>query len=476
SRSIEYAEALGDAFAGVAEKVSPAVVVIHVWHGGAGSESDADSSEPPDNPRRRPVPRPDTRRPEVQGSGFIVDAEGTVYTNNHVVERAERIEIKMKDGTRLPAKIIGEDPNSDVAVLKIDPSLVHGKLPVAELGDSDAVRVGQWAIAIGAPFGLEYTVTVGVVSAKGRTGMGSDSGRPMYEDYIQTDATINPGNSGGPLVDIRGRVIGINTLIRASPNAVGGFSNTNTGFAIPINMAHLNAKQILTQGRVIRPWLGVKIQGLEQMSQEVRQRLSGVSQGVVVEAIEPDTPAAQSELRASDVVTAIDGVKVVNAKELQREILSKKIGQVIRLDVIRAGKPKLIELKTGELPGSQPTPSPRATPRIVKAPATRYGVTVQTISPGMARRLDLPTPDGLLVSSVDPGSAADQAGLMAGDIITEVDYHGIRSLNGFKKALAMGDPDKGLLLHVARSGTQVFAVMTAPEVERGRAQDDSRRR
>ena len=471
AESHAYAKALGAAFADISQKVSPAVVVINIWYadeprdevsgeGGEGAPFEFFFPQPRGGGPRQPQGGGrafDSARPDSQGSGFIVSAEGHIYTNNHVIDKADRIEVKLKDGTRIPAHVVGVDPNSDVAVLKIDPKLVKGGLAVAELGDSDASRVGEWAIAIGAPFGLEYSVTVGVISAKGRTGFSMDSSKPIYEDYIQTDATINPGNSGGPLVDIEGRVIGINTLIRTQPG-IGGFSNTNTGFAIPINMAHLNARQIITQGRVIRPWLGVKIQSLDQVSPDVRDRLVGVKKGVMIQGIDPETPASASDLKPFDVVTEIDGVKVETAKQLQQEVLKKKVGQTVKLAVVRNGKAIPIDLKTGELP-SQVVPVSHSVKKDEGQPNIGYGFTVQPLSEPLARRFNLPRINGLVISSVEPGSPAETAGLLPGDVITEVDYKAIQSINGLKKALKEGDLERGTLIQLVRQGTKIFTVL-----------------
>ena len=479
-----YAKALGTTFADISQKVSPAVVVINIWYpdeprdevsgeGGDGAPFEFFFPQPRGGPRQ---PQGgggafDSARPDSQGSGFIVSAEGYIYTNNHVIDKANRIEVKLKDGTKIPAQVVGVDPNSDVAVLKIDPKSVKGALPIAGLGDSDTSRVGEWAIAIGAPFGLEYSVTVGVISAKGRTGFSMDSTKPIYEDYIQTDATINPGNSGGPLVDIEGRVIGINTLIRTQPG-MGGFYNTNTGFAIPINMAHMNARQIIAQGRVIRPWLGIKIQSIDQVGPEVRNRLVGVKKGVMVQGIDPETPASRSDLKPFDVVLEIDGVKVETAKELQKEVLKKKVGQTVNLSVVRNGKVMAVDLKAGELP-SQVVPVLRSVNKDEGQPHLGYGFTVQPLSEPLAQRFNLPRIKGLVISNVDPGSPAEAAGLLPGDVITEVDYKVIDSINGLKKTLKEGDPEKGTLVHLVRQGTKIFTVLKKNSRDAGKKAEET---
>ena len=325
------ARQLNDAFASVYEKVAPAVVVIEVKR-----SSDVSLNGLPEGLEfflRRPDDLPSQTN---QGSGFIISPDGYILTNDHVVGDAseEGISVRLKDGRKYPASLIGMDDKSDLAVIKIDAK----DLPVVELGDSDAARVGQFAFAIGAPFELPYTFTVGVVSAKGRTNLTNSR---SYEEYIQTDASINPGNSGGPLCDIDGRVIGVNTLIYRM--------NRGLGFAIPINLAKEVSRQLVSNGRVSRPWLGIEIVGIEE-SEALQRYFPDVQKGVVVNGIEPGTPASGSDLRAGDIILKVDDIPVSVSRDVQREILGKKVGQRVQLEVWRNGKVSLVSMPTGEQP------------------------------------------------------------------------------------------------------------------------------
>jgi S1-C subfamily serine protease len=274
---------------------------------------------------------PDT--PPNIGSGFIFSKDGHIITNNHVVAGASEIKVKLRDGRRFDAEIIGADERSDVAVIKINAP----NLSVASLGDSDAIRVGEIAFAIGTPMELPYTFTSGIISAKGRTlALGG-----YYDEFIQTDTSINPGNSGGPLCDIDGRVVGINSLISGS--------NRGVGFAIPINTAKNIADQLMSKGRVSRPWLGISIASLEEDSQ-LRQLFPGIDEGVVLRGIEPGAPAQRSDLIPGDVITKVDGQSVSVSADLQREILGKKIGQSLELEVWRKGRTLRVTVQTAEQP------------------------------------------------------------------------------------------------------------------------------
>src|SRR6476619_5972563 len=286
----DVVHALNNAFAKVFEIVAPSVVIIEVSKKNDGNEGfnfdDLFSPGQPDGNSPRRSPR--FLNPVSEGSGFIVRPDGFIFTNYHVVEGAEHVDVKLKDGRELPAKVIGADDKTDIAVIKIEAK----DLPVVQMGDSDAVRVGQFAFAIGAPFKLDYTFTYGVVSGKGRSKLISNGGYSI-PDYIQTDASINPGNSGGPLCDIDGHVIGVNTLIYRM--------NRGLGFAIPINLARRVSEQLITSGRVSRPWLGIEIVGIEE-NEGLQRYFPELKKGVVINGIAPGTPASRSDLRAGDVI------------------------------------------------------------------------------------------------------------------------------------------------------------------------------
>ena len=361
------ARQLNDAFASVYERVAPAVVVIEVKR-----SSDVSLGGLPEGLEfflRAPDGAP---APTNQGSGFLISSDGYILTNDHVVGDAAKdgITVRLKDGRKFPASLIGLDDKSDLAVIKIDAK----DLPTVELGDSDAAKVGQFAFAIGAPFELAYTFTVGVISAKGRTNL-TDSRN--YEEYIQTDASINPGNSGGPLCDIDGRVIGVNTLIYRM--------NRGLGFAIPVNLAREVGDQLISSGRVSRPWLGIEIVGIEE-SEALQRYFPDLKRGVVVNGIAPGTPASSSDLRAGDVIVKVDNVPVSFSRDVQREILSKKIGQNVQLELWRNGKVAVVSLRTGEQPdritraSNRRLPAERPTQPV--PPASSHGLIVEDVAPG----------------------------------------------------------------------------------------------
>jgi serine protease Do len=449
---LELARRLESAFEKVAEQASPSVVVIKtVRKMGLAAGSQDDNGD--DNNQQfegtpfefffRQLPRQHPRDIDGQGSGIIFRRDGYILTNQHVVDGADTITVRLKDGTEYNAKVVGVDDRTDVAVIKIDAK----NLTAASLANSDEVKVGQWAIAIGAPYELEYSFTVGFVSAKGRSALWSHNGS-AYEDYIQTDASINPGNSGGPLCDIEGRVIGVNTAIRGL--------NRGIGFAIPINMARDIASQLIDKGKIVRPWIGIGIQALDD-SQELAEFTKNVKAGVIVQEIHADTPAARSDLKPADIITAVDGVPVTSPKELQQQILRKRIGQKINLDVWRGGKKIQVALETGEMPdrvqfaARQKSGKPKA--------ESAFGLTVQTVTKELAERLKLEHAGGVVVTDVADGSLAQQKGLQHGDVITEIDRVPVRTAEDFKAAVAKIDPEKGALLYVQRGGASTFVVL-----------------
>jgi serine protease Do len=457
--SIDIARSLGDAFASVVERVGPSVVVITVDRGGE-KEKDEDfegaqdeSPNPFDffhrNPRQ-PGPPSNPFENETMGSGFIVRADGYIYTNNHVIQGANKIKVKLKDGRIFDAHVVGiPDEKTDVAVIKINAK----DLPAVELGDSDAIRPGEWTIAIGAPFNLDYSVTVGVLSGKVRDRLGAT----IYEEYLQTQATINPGNSGGPLLDINGKVVGINTLIKTRPGAGFSFYNANVGFAIPIKLAQKVGNLLITKGKVDRPWIGVDIRTLEEAS-EIKDSIRGVTRGVLVMAIRPETPAYDSNLKPGDVITAIDEVQVQTARELQKQVLEKQIGQSVQLSVIRDGKPIQVSLKTGLQPSTQPVnfPSSNTSPKV--APGQAFGLTLEPLTRALIDQYNLVEKHGLLVVDVDENSGAARAGLLPGMVLTEANNRRLTSVNEFKDLLKKSDPKRGVWLQVSKDGVKTFVI------------------
>ena len=437
---------LNNAFMKVFEVVAPTVVVIET-----SKERDANDNpsledllfqNQPNQPRRNPRTEP----AQSEGSGFIVRADGHIFTNYHVVEGADRINVKLKDGREFQAKLIGTDEKTDIAVIKIDAN----NLPVAQFADSEGVKVGQFAFAIGAPFRLDYTFTYGVISGKGRSRLISNGGYSIT-DYIQTDASINPGNSGGPLCDIDGKVVGMNTLINGL--------NRGLGFAIPINLANEIGQQLIAGQRIMRPWLGIRIETLGD-DPSIRDLFKGVEKGVVVRTIEADAPAYKSDLRPFDVITHVDGAAVTTDSQLQREVLKKKIGQPVDLTVWRKGQTIKVPITTGELPGeigrasNVPTPPP-AKPEDVN----KFGLQVQDLTKEVAERLRLDVQEGVLVTDVADNSLASAQGIEREDVITEVDGKKVNNVQSFREALQKADPRKGILLYLDRKGSKTFAVL-----------------
>lgn len=437
---------LNSAFTKVFETVAPSVVIIEVTKKGETDASSLDDlffrNQPDANPHSLP------QESQSEGSGFIVRADGHILTNNHVVEGADRIDVKLKDGREFQAKLIGADEKTDVAVIKIDAN----NLPAVQMGDSDAVRVGQFAFAIGAPFKLDYTFTYGVISGKGRSKLISTGGYSI-SDYLQTDASINPGNSGGPLCDIDGKVIGMNTLINGL--------NRGLGFAIPSNLANEIGQQLISGQRIIRPWLGIRIETLGD-DPSIRDLFKGLEKGVVVRTIEANAPAYKSDLRPFDVITAVDGAPVNSDTQLQREVLKKKIGQSVDLTVWRKGQTIKIPITAGELPSEVGRASNPATPPPQKPEATnKFGLQVQELSKEVASRFNLESTKGVIVTDVADESLAAAQGIEREDVITEVDGKPVTDVATFRDALNKADPRKGVLLYLDRKGSKTFAVLKA---------------
>ncbi len=443
---------LNNAFAKVFEVVAPSVVIIEVTKKNDDGSGNSTLDEfffrqQPDDETHRGGPR-SVEPQQSEGSGFIVRADGHIVTNNHVVEGAEQIDVKLKDGREFKAKLVGMDDKTDIAVIKIEAN----NLPVVQMADSEAVRVGQFAFAIGAPFKLDYTFTYGVVSGKGRSKLISNGGYAI-SDYIQTDASINPGNSGGPLCDIDGKVIGMNTLINGL--------NRGLGFAIPSNLVNEIGQQLIAGQKILRPWLGIRIETLGD-DQSIRELFKGLDKGVVVRTIEADAPAYKSDLRPFDVITQVDGAPVASDTQLQREILKKKIGQSVELTVWRKGQTMKVPITTGELPGevgrvtNAPTPAPQA-----PGDVNKFGLQVQELTKEMVVRLKLEVKEGVIVTDVADNSLASAQGIEREDVITEVDNKPVTNVATFREALAKADPRKGILLYLDRKGSKTFAVLKA---------------
>lgn len=374
------------------------------------------------------------------GSGFLVSRDGYIVTNNHVVENAKEITVALSNDHQYKGRVVGRDAKTDLALLKIDPK---EQLLVIPLGDSDRLQVGEWVMAIGNPFGLSQTVTVGVVSAKERV-----IGQGPYDDFIQTDASINPGNSGGPLINTRGEVVGINSAIFSQ---TGG--SVGIGFAIPINMAKAILPQLKEKGAVTRGWLGVSIQG---MTEELAKSF-GLSQGrgALVADVVPDGPAEQAGLKRGDVIVEFDGHPVPSANELPRLVAETPVGKEVPIKILRDGKEETVRVKVGELKETQEA-SVRG-----RSPRTRLGLSVQELTPELAQQLGVPEKQGVVVTGVAPGSPAEAAGIQQGDVILEMDRKKVRNLRDIQAALRTADPEKGTLLLIRRGSATLYVLVKA---------------
>jgi serine protease Do len=441
---------LNSAFTKVFEIVAPSVVIIEITKKNDPAENPTLDDLFFQGPQDENTPRRNPRNPQTiqsEGSGFIVRSDGYIYTNYHVLEGADRIDVKLKDGREFPGKVVGTDEKTDVAVIKIEAT----NLPAVQFGDSDAVRVGQFAFAIGAPFKLDYTFTYGVISGKGRSKLIATSGYSI-SDYLQTDASINPGNSGGPLCDIDGKVIGMNTLINGL--------NRGLGFAIPSNLANDIGQQLVAGHKIIRPWLGIRIESLGD-DPSIRDLFKGLDKGVVVRTIEADAPAYKSNLRPFDVITQVDNSPVTTDTQLQREILKKKVGQNVELTVWRKGQTLKIPVTTGELPNDVSRASNELAPPTPANPedSNKFGLQVQELTKEVAARLKLQVQEGVIVTDVAENSLAAAQDIQREDVITEVDGKQVTNVASFRDALKKADPRKGILLYMDRRGSKTFAVL-----------------
>ncbi len=419
-------------YAAVVDQVAPAVVTIR-----SERRVKAVSQQLPDDPLFRQFfgedfggrrQRPD-RREGALGSGVIVRGDGYVLTNHHVVDGAEQVTVDLTDGRSFKAKVVGSDRPSDLAVLKID----GHNLQTLTLGDSDAVRVGDVVLAVGNPLGVGQTVTMGIVSAKGRS---TDVGQGAFEDFIQTDAPINEGNSGGALVSTRGELVGINSQI-LTPS--GG--NIGIGFAIPANMARNVMTQLIDHGQVRRGMLGVTIQ---PVTSDIARSLGLAHvQGALVNNVQPDSPAQQAGIRRGDVITAVNGAAVKDYNELRNDVAALQPGSRVQLTLVRDGKEQTVNVTLAELQATA-GPDDRTQPG---ADSTGFGMSVEPLTPDTARELGVHASSGVVVTDVQPGSRAADAGLRSGDVIVEVDRKPVQSVDALRSALKQGDRPALLLVH-----------------------------
>ncbi len=422
------AAALSSTFRAAAHRALPAVVFITVQKPAGSDQEQGQIPDPfrfffgnPQNPGGQP------QKEEGAGSGFIYDAQGHVITNNHVVSNATWVQVRLVDGREYQAKVVGSDPMSDVAVIQITPKKGE-TLPVAQLGESDDLQVGDWVLALGSPFELEATVTAGIVSAKRRQLGGGPS---TLQSYIQTDAAINPGNSGGPLVNLDGEVVGINSAILGSPAFVG------YGFAIPIDIAKKVASDILKYGHVRRPQLGIQVAPVTAPDAEV-YHLKEVK-GALVKGVQPDSPAAKAGLELGDVIIAVDGQPIADATELTTTLAQHQPGDTVKIAYIRKGETRNISVKLGEFENEQADNEGGGGGHSV---AETLGFQVQPLTPALAQQLGYTQTAGVLISQVTPYSAAAAAGLRPGMLILRVNDHEVKNpadVEAAAKGVSSGD-------------------------------------
>ena len=448
---------LNQSFIDVASKVSPSVVVISVVQKELPvtvddtDEEEKSDSKPPDFWRRfhDQFRHPPVEKAIGQGSGIIVRENGYILTNGHVIEDAETVTVRLQNGKQYKANVKGIDRQSDVAVIKIE---AEG-LPAITFADSAKTQVGEFAIAIGAPFGFDYSVTFGHVSAKSRSVIDGFEGMSMDQDFLQTDALINPGNSGGPLVDIEGRVIGINTLIQGLHSGIG--------FAIPSSLAKEVSDRIIETGKFTRPYLGIGMRAVREET-DLRELVPGLQDGVLVKTIVPDGPAAKSELKASDVITAVDGQPVATPQQLRGTIRGKRIGHPVTLDVFRQGKTVSIQVSPAEWPEPKsPLVTAKAPAVPTKAAKAELGITVKPFTPALAYQLGIGSQPGILVATVEKNSPAARSGIKPGDIITSIDQQSITTRKQFQSAVEKIDLKKGVMINLVSGNTARFEIVKA---------------
>lgn len=462
---LHHAQSISDAFKTVAKAMEPSVVSIRAV---TRVEPAARTRGENENPRRRARPELpeefrrffgddlfeqfegfefDQRTPqpfqrEGQGTGMIVSEDGYILTNSHVVRGATQLEVTLFDGREVRAKVVGTDAQTDVAVIKID---VKNLTPVV-LGDSDAMEVGEWVVAIGSPFGLHQTVTAGIISATSRAGVGITD----YEDFIQTDAAINPGNSGGPLVNLHGEVVGINTAIASRTGSYNGI-----GFAIPSNMARYVMESLIKSGEVERGWLGASIQNLdENLARSFNYKSTD---GVLIGDVVPDSPADKAGLKSGDIVLKYNGRDTEQMHELRNSVAATTPGTKADLVVFRDGREVKLTLEVGKLSEANVPTNPLVNAQPDEQPQTGveldFGATVETVTPEVAKRLELDRVErGVVVTEIAPGGVAADAGLRPNDVIVSVDNKNVEDAEDLRDALSEDALAKGVRLRVVTEG------------------------
>jgi len=447
------AKALSHAFSAVAKALGPSVVRIEVEVGAPRAEGPRAGRPAPDDvpPMFRHFfefgPGEELPAPGPQhgvGSGFIIDGAGDIITNRHVVQGASKVTVTMNDGKEYPARVVGKDAQTDVAVVRLEKA--PGNLAVARLGDSDKLEVGEWVVAVGSPLGLEQTITAGIVSGKGRTGKHVQMSGNRVRGYIQTDAKINPGNSGGPLVNLDGEVVGVNTLIQVG---AGG----SYGFAIPVNEVRRVAQALLKEGRVRYPYLGIMLTDVKDLDDTQKAKIGKTlpSAGAFVAELTPGAPAGKAGIRPGDVITGINNQKVSGASDVVDYVSSQNIGSNVTLAYLRDGHPSSLQVTLGELPDEDQ--------RQPEAQQGKIGMALQTLSPDVADSLGIDrATKGAVITDVLAGSAAERAGLKPGDVIVEVDRRAVTNADEAIEALRSTQKNGHLLRVRGPSGTRFVTV------------------
>jgi len=380
--------------------------------------------------------------PRGQGSGFIIHESGLVLTNNHVIDGADQIDVRLADGRDFKAKVVGRDPKTDVALLRLENA---SDLPTVYLGDSDRLEVGDWVVAIGNPFGLAHSVSVGIVSAKERF-----IGAGPYDDFIQTDAAINPGNSGGPLFNARGEVIGINTAIVAQGQGIG--------FAVPINLVKVLVPQLEETGTVARGWLGVAIQDLTpELAKSLK--LPARAKGALVADVVPGSPAERAGLQHGDLVVSVDGKEIGDYAQLSRTIALLPPGKSVRLGVLREGKRKDLDVAIAARDDQGRVIDAKGERKRADAGAGPLGIAVREVTPEVARSMRVQRGTGVLVASVQPDGPAARAGIAEGDLILEVNRRPVRSVSDWHDRIRSVSPGEMVLLRLQRGESAIYVAV-----------------
>jgi serine protease Do len=456
SPALSLARQLNEAFIEVADKVSPAVVVIEVVEKPSADNQDNEDEgswwnllPPEDRPHHHHHKHDPQQEPvEAEGSGVVITEDGYILTNDHVVENADKITVRFKDGHSYSAEIKGTDPESDIAVIKIK---AKGLKP-ATLGDSDSTRVGEFVLAIGAPFALSYSVTFGHVSAKGRSFEAESQGY-VDQDFIQTDASINPGNSGGPLVNLYGEVIAINTMIEGM--------NTGIGFAVPINLARRVKDHLIAEGKFTRSWLGIGIEDLKDDNDYAtldKTLLPDTDSGVVITEMMANGPASKSDLRTGDVIVSVEGKKVETARELKECVAGQPPGRVVTLNVVRGMDHLAIKVRTEPLPENAGTTElAQEAPGKSNSPA--LGLTIQATPKELADQYGIKPDSGVIVTAVERDSPADEKGIQPGDIITQINRQPVTTPRQFRQAMKAADAKKGIIVNLVSEGSSRMVIL-----------------